>query len=175
MKVLLKTGLIVLTVFYISSFAYAIHEEAPPSTYQQSQALLPGPDAEELNKYIIKQNTYTAWKLWPGKGTLYKGTAPHGALLTTYINDTAYNSIKKKKGMADDSIIVKENYTGDKKLVALTVMYKINGYNSDAGDWFWAKYLPDGKVEASGKVKGCIDCHSKKKDNDYIYTGEVKK
>lgn len=60
------------------------------------------------------------------------------------------------------------------KFVALSVMYKIKGYNPEGGDWFWVKYSPDGKVEASGKVKGCIDCHSKQKDNDYIFTGKVK-
>jgi len=69
---------------------------------------------------------------------------------------------------------IKENYSSDKKLKALSVMYKIKGYNPDGGDWFWAKYSPDGKVEASGKVKGCIDCHSKAKNNDFIFTGAVK-
>ena len=77
--------------------------------------------------------------------------------------------------MEDGSIIAKENYTAEKKFVALTVMYKIKGYNPTAGDWFWAKYNPDGTVAAAGRVKGCIDCHSAKKDNDYIFTGEVKK
>ena len=34
--------------------------------------------------------------------------------------------------MEDSSIIVKENYTADKKFVALSVMYKIKGYNPAA-------------------------------------------
>jgi len=150
--------------------AFAIHETGPSET----QTVLPGPDAQKLYEYIMKSEPYQKWDLWPGKGKLYKGREPHGALLTTYVNNTARFSIKDKKGMADDSIIVKENYSPDKKLMALTVMYKIKGYNPDAGDWFWAKYSPDGKVEASGKVKGCIDCHSKNKDNDFIFTGAVK-
>jgi len=25
-----------------------------------------------------------------------------------------------------------------------TVMYKVEGYNPDAGDWFWVKYSPQG-------------------------------
>lgn len=40
------------------------------------------------------------------------------------------------------------------------------------GDWFWVKYSPDGKAEASGKVKGCIDCHLRQKDNDLIFNRE---
>ena len=150
--------------------ANAIHETIPSET----QIVLPGPDAMKLNEYIIRYDPYRAWGMWPGKGKLYKGTEPHGALLTTFINNTASHSINKKKGLADGSIIVKENYNADKRFVVLTVMYKITGYNPEGGDWFWVKYLPDGKVEASGKVKVCIDCHSKQKDNDYLFTGKVK-
>ncbi|HBR20991.1 MAG TPA: hypothetical protein DD713_00235 [Nitrospiraceae bacterium] len=136
---------------------------------------MPGPNAEKLNEYIVRYDPYKSWELWPKKGKLYKGTEPHGALLTTFINSTAHFSIKKKKGMEDGSIIVKENYSADKKFAALSVMYKIKGYNPDGGDWFWAQYDPDGKAIAAGKVKKCIDCHSTKKDNDYIFTGGVKR
>ena len=97
------------------------------------------PDAEKLNEYIVKYDPYRAWELWPKKGKLYKGTEPHGALLTTFVNNTAHFSIKKKKGMEDGSIIAKENYTADKKFVALSVMYKIKGYNPAAGDWSLGK------------------------------------
>lgn len=72
--------------------------------------------------------------------------------------------------MADGSIIVKENYTLDKKLAALTVMYKMNKYNPDDGDWFWLKSSSEGKIEASGKVDSCIACHGKRAQNDYIFT-----
>jgi len=163
----------VLTVMFILGVgiaADAIHEIIPSET----QITMPGPTAEKVNEYIVKYDPYRAWSLWPKKGRLYKGTEPHGALLTTFINDTAYLSIRKKKGMYDGSIIVKENYTADKKFVALSVMYKVKGYNPSAGDWFWAQYDPDGKAIAEGRVKKCIDCHSKKKGNDYIFTGEVK-
>ncbi len=170
MKTLSTIMLSIFLVIGIAFIANAIHEIIPSETTVPE----PGADAQKLNEYIIKYNPYRAWNLWPKKGRLYKGTEPHGALLTTFVNDTAYHSIKKKKGMADGSIIVKENYTADKKFVALSVMYKINGYNPEGGDWFWVKYSPDGKVEASGKVKGCIDCHAKMKDNDYIFTGKVK-
>jgi len=82
---------------------------------------------------------------------------------------------KAKKGLQDGAIIVKENYMPDKMLAAVTVMYKVKGYNPGAADIFWMKYLPDGKIEASGKVDMCIGCHAKVKGNDYLYTGKVKK
>lgn len=169
-----KVIVAVLTTGFIFGFfliASAIHELAPSET----QVPLPGSDAGKLNEYITKYKPYTEWNLWPGKGKLYKGTEPHGALLTTFVNDTAYYSLKGKKGMADGSIIAKENYSSDKQFKALTVMYKIKGYNPEGGDWFWAKYSISGKAEVSGKVKACIECHGKKKNNDYIMTGDINK
>ena len=167
----------ILMFFIIGTFSlgcivvsHAIHDIVPSETTVPE----PGPDADKLNEYIIKYNPYRAWSLWPGKGRLYKAKEPLG-LVTTFVNDKAYHSIKKQKGMAVSSIIVTENYSDDKKFLALFVMYRIKGYNPDGGDWFWAQYAPDGKVEASGKVKACIECHATQKDNDYIFTGEVKK
>ena len=73
--------------------------------------------------------------------------------------------------MPNGAIVVKENYGEDKEtLMAVTPMYKVQGYNPDAGDWFWAKYGPDGKVETAGKVESCIDCHNAGKAGNYIFT-----
>ncbi len=170
MKEILISVLMMVIIIGFGAAAYAIHDIVPSETMVAE----PGPDAEKLNEYIIKYNPYRTWSLWPGKGRLYKAKEPLG-LVTTFVNDTASYSIKKKKGMADGSIIVTENYSADKKFLALFVMYRIKGYNPDGGDWFWAQYAPDGKVEASGKVKACIECHASRKNNDYIFTGEVKK
>ena len=169
MKKILSFALMVLFVFAFAHFALAIHETIPAET----QISAPGPDAVKLYEYIVKLKTYTDWQLFPGKGRMYQGTQPHGSFLTTYVNDAAYYSLKDKKGMSDGSMIVKENYNADKKLDSLTVMYKINGYNMKAGDWFWAKYGPQGKVMASGKVEACIACHESKKQNDFIYSATV--
>ena len=73
--------------------------------------------------------------------------------------------------MPEGAIIVKENYGKDQKtLMAITPMYRVKGYNPEGGDWFWGKYGPDGKIMASGKPKGCIQCHAAKKDNDWLFT-----
>ena len=101
---------------------------------------------------------------------MYKGTKPHGAFLSTYLNKEAYAGIEKKeKELPYGSIVVKENYMPDKKLGAVTVMSRVKDYNPDAGDWFWVKFAPDGKpitmekdgktMNLAGKVPGCIGCH----------------
>jgi len=148
-------------------------------SYQKAKtgekAELPPADPVAVFKYISKTNDYHNWDLWPGKGKLYRGRHPHGAFLTTYVNGIALAAIKEGKVMGDGAIIVKENYTPEKKLAAITVMYKVKGYNPAAGDWFWGKYGPDGSVMKAGKVGGCIKCHSVKASNDYIYTGDFVK
>ena len=70
--------------------------------------------------------------------------------------------------------IVKENYSPEKKLAAITVMYRITGFDPKADDWFWLKYGPDGTIMKEGKVGGCINCHSDVKDNDWLFTGPIK-
>jgi len=123
----------------------------------------------------LKKVDYTKWKMWPGKKAFYEGKEPHGALLTTYVNGLARKAIEGKKGtMPTRAVIAMENYSPDKKLMAITVMYKFKGYNSDAGDWFWAKYSPDGKIEAEGKVEKCIKCHGENKAKDYTMKGPLK-
>ncbi|MEW6109566.1 MAG: cytochrome P460 family protein [Nitrospirota bacterium] len=167
---MIKGLLMAIFLLALTAVSFAIHEIIPSET----QIAMPGADAAQLNDYIIIYKPYKVWELWPGKGRLYKGREPHGSLLTTFLNDSAYYSVKNRKPFEDGAIIVKENYTSDRKFSALTVMYKIKGYNPGAGDWFWVKYAPDGKAEASGKVKGCIDCHAVNKENDYIFTGKIK-
>lgn len=136
---------------------------------------LPKADGPAVYEYITKTSPYQKWTLFPGKGKLYEGKHPHGALLITYVNDVALKGIQTKAGsLADGAIIVKENYMPDKMLGAVTVMYRLKGFDPEAGDWFWAKYMPNGQVEAAGKVAMCSGCHAAKIDNDWIFSGLVK-
>ena len=170
MKIIMKVFIAMVFITVLCTTVFAIHETQPAET----QLTLPGPSATALYTYIMKLDPYSQWELWPGKGKLYRGTEPHGSFLTTYVNGRAYGSAQKKTAMPDGAIIVKENYTPDKTLAALTVLYKIKGYNPEKGDWFWAQYEPNGKEVASGKIDSCIACHETRKDNDYIFTGPVK-
>jgi hypothetical protein len=159
------------TILTFAGLSLALHV-GDESGYKGSGGLTKGAN---MWKYITKDEPYTKWDLWPGKGKMFEGTEPHGALLTVYVTKGAHQVIEKKKGkFAQGAIIVKENYKPDKTLAAVTIMYKAKGYNPEAGDWFWAKYNPDGSVDKEGKVAGCIKCHSAKADNDWVFTGDLK-
>ena len=135
---------------------------------------LPTAEGKAVWTYITKTNPYQKWAMWPGPDAFYKGRHPHGALLKTYISKGALKAIDNKSGMLPNgAFVIKENYSPEKKLGAVTVMYRVKGYDADAGDWFWAKYKPGGEIAKAGKVAGCIGCHAAKISNDWIFTGEV--
>ena len=75
---------------------------------------LPDTNAAALWTFLQEVNYQDEWELWPGKGELYEGGEPHGALFTTYLNSIAFKALTEKAGsMPNGAIIVKENYTPD--------------------------------------------------------------
>jgi len=164
----MKHYLILVLLLLVALCSYAA------ATQHMSEDSLPAATGKDVVTYLGQTN-YQSWQLWPGKGKLYRGRHPHGAFLTTYVSKGAYQAIEGKSGrIPPQEFIVKENYTPEKQLDAITVMYRQSGYNVDGGDWFWLKYKPDGSILAEGKVGGCIGCHAAVKDNDWLFTGPVK-
>ncbi len=164
-----KVFVVLLSLVLVFTAVNILMAQEKAKTSKQAMAM-PAADGEQLSRYIMKGNHYTKWKLFPGTKKLYNGTEPHGILLTTYVNNVAMDSIRKKTAFAEGSIIVKENYMPDKKLAALTVMYKVKGFNPEAGDWFWLKAMPDGMIEGSGRMSMCIQCHTEAKGTDFMFT-----
>lgn len=147
---------------------------AAPATQPASpgNVALEGPDttAEALWAYLREQDYRADWRLWPGKGRLYEGREPHGMLLTTYVNDAAFEALSAG-GVAELSggaIIVKENWMPDTTFAAATVMYKVDDYDPANADWLFAKYGPLGDAEAFGRAAMCQDCH--RNAEHYVFT-----
>ncbi len=133
---------------------------------------MPGPDAKEFWTYITQTSPYTEWKFWDDHSGLQPGNSPHGAFNKVYVNDILLNA--DSTPVPYGSILVKEGYNANKKMTALTVMYKIKDYNAEAGDWYWARFSTEGKGGPEGKVAMCIGCHKPKADNDYIFVHQIK-
>ena len=58
---------------------------------------LPAPNAQSVWSYL-QSATYTDWPLFPGTGRFQPGRSPHGALLITYVSDTARNALTRRTG-----------------------------------------------------------------------------
>ncbi|MCX5853339.1 MAG: cytochrome P460 family protein, partial [Deltaproteobacteria bacterium] len=92
-----------------------------------------------------------------------------------YVNDAAFKAITGKKGkFPDGAMIAQDNFSKDKKLMNIDVMYKVKGYNPKEGDWFWVQFRTDGRIISEGKIDECIKCHVAQKGNDYVYTTKMK-
>lgn len=159
----------------------AVVEEAVVEEAMVEEAVaqeMPEATAEAVWAFLEAADFRNTWELWPGKGEKYEGSEPHGALLTTYVNAPALQAVSDLAGeMPVGSVVVKDNFMPDGMLGATTVMYKVEGYNPEASDWWWAKFMPDGSVDmdgmAQGRVEMCIGCHAGGADNDYLMTAKI--
>ncbi len=144
-----------------------MHEEQE----KKEQSKAPEEIAADLWNLMKTENYRDRWQMWPRKEPLYKGSDPHGALLTTYINSIGYEAVvKREKELPAGTIIAMENYMEDKTLEAIAVMYNLVPFDPEYGNWFWVKFAPDGKpmkverdgetITLAGKVTECIECHS---------------
>ncbi len=131
---------------------------------------------EEFWTFLQDSNYEYNWAYEPGVTQgFYEGQEPHGLRLKSLANPIAVNAA----GSGLDtfplgSFLVKENYTPELELDSYTIMVKMQeGYAPDSNDWFWAKYQPDGTVDASGQVAGCIGCHSQAEANDYVFNASL--
>ena len=153
-------GLVILLVLS----AGCVAEERPPKT-----------EGKDLWNHITVVEPYNGFSYIPGHQGMYQSRGEHGAYIKTFVNDLALKSLREKMGvMRPGSVIVTENYNTEKQLVAITAMYKVEGYDPDHGDWFWVMYSPGGAVEEEGKVRFCIACHAQRDYNDYVFSDEVR-
>ena len=141
----------------------------------------PDTTGEAIWAHLQEENYAEEWELWPDKGRKYEGQKPHGAMLTTVLNDVAYEALMSDAtSFPDGSIVVKRNFKPNGELAAVTTMFKVDGYNPDHADWFFTKHLASGELDEmpngmkmEGRLPGCQNCHMSKADNDYIFTGEL--
>lgn len=113
----------------------------------------------------------------------YPGTDPHGSMLETFYTDATVDghtgTLVVKRNYGPEGVTVDQvlGSPGD-HLGAVTIMFRRAGdYAPESGNWFWAKYLPDGSLDKTpdgtpiaGKARGCISCHASAAGDDYLFT-----
>jgi hypothetical protein len=125
----------------------------------------------------LQRFDYTKWNSADGQAPEFQPSeSPHGALVKVYVSKRTASDVKHPP---DGSVIVKENYRQDKKLMAVTVMQRSKGYDSQNGDWYYAKYMTDGTIvktppemksmPIAGKFTMCIECHSGADGDDFAF------
>ncbi len=128
---------------------------------------------------------------WPMQSDVLVGGTPHGAFVRLYYNMVQIDG-------RNFHVVAKDNYGGESATIesiaaspgsyigAVTVMVEREpGYDPDNADWYWVKYLPDGSLDvnpagtqlagrvAKGSDSGCIACHLKAEDADYLFSNDL--
>ena len=105
---------------------------------------------------------------WSGVKASLDGT--HGNFVQIWLNLEALPSFEDSTSanLPYGSISVKEGYSSSDgtSINTITVMKKIEGFDPDHGDWFWASFDPNGDVNKAGSISSCYNCHAS--GTDYI-------
>ena len=105
---------------------------------------------------------YESWSQtdpWTGIQTSSDGT--HGSHVQIWVNDIAAGS--EDTDAAYGSLIVKRGYDGETDADArdfVTAMWKVEGYDTDNGEWFWLNAGDDGSIAVAGGSSSCYGCHA---------------
>jgi len=115
---------------------------------------------------------YESWgQVDPWTGIQPSGRA-HGAFVQVWFNGTAEDNLGGT--IPDGGISVKENYDAQDATEPnkIFVMYKVDGYDEANGDWFYARYSPDGSVDTAGQdaIAACAECHNTDTSVDRLLT-----
>ncbi len=137
-------------------------------------------DVDRADQLWSEIDGYRNWERLAGTSGFVESGAPHGAFVRVFQNEVAGEDVES---LADGSIVIKENFgeEDEETLGAITVMKRIEGYSPDTGNWFYAKYLPDGSLDENaagvplagsvgeGGSEGCVPCHAGATGGDYVF------
>ncbi len=160
----------------LSALALGVLLQAPEAQAQSGTRMGKQAHYDVLWSWLQRSN-YKQWNGASGQAPDFqKGESPHGALIKTYVSPLAATNLK---GLPNGSVIVKESYSPDKKLMAVTVMHRSKGFDPAHGDWYYAKYMPNGQIAKTppemksmpiaGKFMKCTECHSGAGGDDFAF------
>lgn len=105
-----------------------------------------------LERVETEFSEYAAWKQIPGwMGKQPSKVGIHGQKVAIYFNDVAMEDLT---GERDGASSFKEVYGAGDHLAALHIMTF-----DDRFGWFYAVMSPEGVVDESGRLIGCVSCH----------------
>ncbi len=130
------------------------------------------PTGARLFTRITQDDPYQEWAQFPDHRGTFFSVLPHGPMSQVFISGEVESALTSFNGaLPDGSIIVKENVgtSPDVTEAALTVMWKVQGFDPANNDWFWANMTPEGQIVAEGKVQACAACPGGARENDYVF------
>jgi len=129
------------------------------------------PTGAALFRSITEVDPYTNWAQFPEAEGVVPSLPPHGEMSETRINNVVVSGMENFSGtLGDGAIIVKRSVGGDTdEAEALTIMWKVSGFDPANNDWFWANITESGVVNAQGTIETCVRCHNAARGNDFVF------
>ncbi|MBN1678856.1 MAG: hypothetical protein JW966_01100 [Anaerolineae bacterium] len=142
---------------------------------------LPVAEASTVLDYVLNVDPYTTWATWPENetnGFLAGVGEAHGETVRITVHERAQRAAARDSfdgEFPNGSLIVMENYAGivdePGDLVALAIMYKVDGFDPAGGDWLWITTdIDEGEhtIGAAGALEGCLRCHGRGDNVDFL-------
>ena len=131
-------------------------------------------DQKLANEIWDEIQGYETWVQDSTFAEIQSGNSPHGDYVQIWLNETVANFFKNPDTLENvilpvGSILVKEGYSDSEgqSLNKITIMKKIDGYDPDHNNWFWANYNEGGELAGKhGIESSCYNCHIS--GNDYL-------
>ena len=122
-----------------------------------------GQDRVEADTLEVEIADYKTWEQPDWFEEYEPSVHPLPAYVKYYINKKGWSDLDNPP---DGSIFVKEQFDEDKSFIGLTVMKKIDGYDPENKDWYWAIADTDAEITNAGKLNStwtsaCISCHKR--------------
>lgn len=164
-----------LSICLIIAATWAVAGACNSTTMPPGEPEPASPTGDQLFVLITQDDPYPQWAQFPDREGTLPSVLPHGPMSRVFINAEVESALADFTGQPPDgSIIVKENVGASPQVTeaALTIMWKVAGFDPANNDWFWANMTLDGDVVAAGKVQSCMACHGGVRDNDFVFVHE---
>ncbi len=133
--------------------------------------------AQQLLQRITQTEPFEQWGRFPDAPGIIDSNLPHGPTSRVFISSEVEAALLADftGQLPSGSIIVKENIGDDPAVTEakLTVMWKVEGFDPDNNDWFWANLTPEGVFAAQGRIAACSACHGGVRSNDFLFVHQL--
>lgn len=97
-----------------------------------------------------------------------------------FVSNDAIQAVKNGKAMPNDTVITLVDYRNDKIYRYVTMTKKAGSGKQHAesirtGDWQFAEYGADKKLNRNAPVNRCMACHQSVADQDYVFSVDAMK
>tara|TARA_B100001250_G_scaffold413936_1_gene449852 strand:- start:3692 stop:4165 length:474 start_codon:yes stop_codon:yes gene_type:complete len=127
-------------------------------------------DQERANEIWDEMSGYQSWGQISDFSGIQSSNSAHGSYVQVWINEIAESFLSDSTSsgqLPNGSLIVKEGYSDSNgsDISKITIMKKIEGYDSNNNNWFWANYNSGGSLAGkNGKETSCYNCHASGQD-----------